>query len=57
VKLKIVVTPEERTMIVAALAYFGQMQFAREFNDRIQDLADDGPEIAILSVESQQGGF
>jgi hypothetical protein len=52
-KRTIAVTEVERTMIIAALMMYGAEEFAfrldREFLEA--DPANDGPEVAILSVE------
>lgn len=52
-KLQIVVTPAERTMIVAALTAltaYGSVRLASDFNARAKDPTDDGPEVTILRV-------
>ena len=50
--MKITVTPEERDTIVDALQYTNFRVLADRINDQSYDPADDGPEVAILSVEA-----
>lgn len=52
-KRKIAVTSVQRTIIVAALIGYGAHTLAFDFNREFEaaDPANDGPEVAILSVD------
>jgi hypothetical protein len=47
-KLKLLITPIERTMIISALESYGVHDLAAGILAREQDAADDGPEVEIL---------
>jgi hypothetical protein len=49
-KLKLVITSEERTAIVAALMAYGWPDLAVSLSGRVKNVADDGPEIDILRI-------
>jgi hypothetical protein len=55
-KFKIVVTSPERTQIIAALYAYGLSELAARIYRESHDLADDGAEVAILSVDRESGG-
>lgn len=54
-KRKIEISSSERTFIVSALMAYDASASASEFNRRFEaaDPTNDGPEVAILSVEAQ----
>jgi hypothetical protein len=54
-KRKIVISSTERTSIAAALVYFGMVELAHDIDMRFReaDPANDGAEVAILSVEAE----
>lgn len=51
---KIVVTSAERTQIIAALWAYGLSDFANRIYKESHEPADDGAEVAILSVDPGQ---
>jgi len=57
-KRKIVISNPERLTIVAALVAYGLQNSAENINERFleADPTNDGPEVAILSVD-QKGGL
>lgn len=49
-KIKLVVSPAERTMIVSALMQYGSAELATRLGQAAEyDPADDGPEVELLN--------